>query len=295
MEQAIQVLASGLSQGCVYALLGLGFSVAGMSTRILNLAQGGYSLIGGFVFLALVSGLGLSLPVALLVVLPGVGLLGVLTERVVNMRARPWKAVSHDMSVLATLALLVAMEGAVVLIWGSDPQRGRPLQSGVFNFLGAIVAWQFVWMIGITLTIAAVLHLFLSRTWTGRAMRACAQNPLMSHLLGVNVRRLGGVAFGIGAMIGATAGILASPITWLDYQLGGFFMLYGLLAYLIGGEDEVMGPLVGGLALGLVQNLCLLVPGSAGGLLKQVVPMIALLAMLVFRPQGLLPRRTSAP
>ena len=68
MEQAIQVLASGLSQGCVYALLGLGFSVAGMSTRILNLAQGGYSLIGGFVFLALVSGLGLPLPVALLVV-----------------------------------------------------------------------------------------------------------------------------------------------------------------------------------------------------------------------------------
>jgi branched-chain amino acid transport system permease protein len=291
MEQTIQVLASGLSQGCIYALLGLGFSVAGMSTRLLNLAQGGYSLVGGFVFLALAGRLGL--PLALLLTLIGIGVLGVLTERIVNMRAKPWKAAPHDMAVLATLALLVAMEGATVLIWGSDPQRGQPIQSGVFNLFGAVMAWQFVWMIGTTLSIAIALHLFLSRTWTGRAMRSCAQNAMMSHLLGINVRRLGALAFALGAMIGAVAGILAAPITWLDYQQGGIFMLYGLLAYLIGGEDEVAGPLVGGVVLGLVQNVCLLMPGTVGGLLKQVVPMLALLLMLVFRPQGILPRRTA--
>jgi branched-chain amino acid transport system permease protein len=291
MEQTIQVLASGLSQGCIYALLGLGFSVAGMSTRLLNLAQGGYSLVGGFVFLALAGRFGL--PLALLLTLIGISVLGVLTERVVNMRAKPWKAVPHDMAVLATLALLVAMEGATVLTWGSDPQRGQPIQAGVFNLFGAVMAWQFVWMIGTTLSIAIALHLFLSRTWTGRAMRSCAQNAMMSHLLGINVRRLGALAFALGAMIGAVAGILASPITWLDYQQGGNFMLYGLLAYLIGGEDEVAGPLVGGVVLGLVQNVCLLMPGTVGGLLKQVVPMLALLLMLVFRPQGILPRRTA--
>jgi branched-chain amino acid transport system permease protein len=125
-------------------------------------------------------------------------------------------------------------------------------------------------------------------------MRACAQNAMMSHLLGISVRHLGALAFGIGAAIGAVAGVLSSPITWLDYQLGGFFMLYGLLAYLIGGEDEVAGPLVGGLLLGLVQNIVLLLPGMTGGLLKQVVPMAALLLMLVFRPQGLLPRRSAS-
>jgi branched-subunit amino acid ABC-type transport system permease component len=82
-----------------------------------------------------------------------------------------------------------------------------------------------------------------------------------------------------------------SPITWLDYQLGGFFMLNGILAYLIGGEEDVAGPLVGGLLLGVVQNIFLLIPGTAGGLLKQVVPMLILIFMLVFRPQGLLPPR----
>ncbi len=294
MEQIAQVLASGLSQGGIYGLLGLGFSVAGMSTRILNLAQGGYSMLGGFVFLALVGGFKLPLWMAFLLTIAMAGVLGICTERIVNVRARPWKPVSHDMAVLATLALLVACEGAAVLIWGSDPIRGQALQPGVFTFFGAIMAWQFVWMIGLTAVIALSLHLFLKRTWTGRAMRACAQNPMMSHLLGINVRRLGALAFAIGAMIGAVAGILASPITWVDYQMAGFFMLYGLLAYLIGGEDEVLGPLVGGLLLGLVQNIVLLLPGMTGGLLKHVMPMAALLLMLVFRPQGLIPRRSAA-
>jgi branched-chain amino acid transport system permease protein len=294
MEQITQVLASGLSQGCIYGLLGLGFSVAGMSTRILNLAQGAYSLVGGFVFLLLVNGLKLPLAAAVPLVLVFAAVLGVATERVVNLRAKPWHAVSHDTAVLATLALLVAAEGAVFLVWGSEPQRGPSIQPGVFTLFGAVVAWQFLWMVGVTLAIALAMHLFLSRTWTGRAMRACAQNAMMSHLLGISVRRLGALAFGIGAAIGAVAGVLSSPITWLDYQLGGFFMLYGLLAYLIGGEDEVAGPLVGGLLLGLVQNIVLLLPGMTGGLLKQVVPMAALLLMLVFRPQGLLPRRSAS-
>ena len=94
-----------------------------------------------------------------------------------------------------------------------------------------------------------------------------------------------------GAMIGATAGILVSPITWLDYQSGGTFALNGILAYLIGGEEDVAGPVVGGLLLGIVQNCFLLLPGAIGGLLEQVVPMLALILMLAFRPQGLLARR----
>lgn len=293
-QQLTQVLASALSQGSIYGLLGLGFSVAAMSTRLLNLAQGAYSLVGGFVFLALVDGLKLPSYVAVPTVLVMAAVLGILTERLVNLRSRPWKTVSHDTAVLATLALLVLFEGAVFLVWGSDPRRAPALQSGVFTIFGAVMAWQFVWMVGTTLVIAVAMHVFLSRTWTGRAMRACAHNPLMSQLMGINVRRLGALAFAIGAMIGALAGVLASPITWIDYQMGGFFMLYGLLAYLIGGEDKVVGPILGGILLGLVQNVVLLFPGATGGLLKQVVPMAALLAMLVFRPQGLLGQRSSA-
>jgi branched-subunit amino acid ABC-type transport system permease component len=82
-----------------------------------------------------------------------------------------------------------------------------------------------------------------------------------------------------------------SPVTWIDYQMGGFFMLKGVLAYLIGGEEEVAGPLLGGLLLGLLENVLLLFPGMTGGLLKQVVPMVVLIAILVFRPQGILAAR----
>src|SRR5690606_31358957 len=138
---------------------------------------------------------------------------------------------------------------------------------------------------------AVALHGFLKHTWTGRAMRACAQNPLMSYLLGIDVRKVGALAFAMSAAIGALAGLLASPMTWLDYQMGGYFMLYGILAYLIGGEEDVFGPLAGGLLLGFLENIFLLVPGAMGGLLKQVVPMLVLILMLVLKPEGLLGRR----
>ncbi len=288
MAEFLQVLFTGLSQGGIYALIGIGFSLVNMSTRVLNLAQGSYALLGGFVFLTLATRYGLPLWAALALVLVFVAMLGVVTERIVSLRVRPWRPISHDMAILTTLALVVVAEGAAFLIWGPDPQRGPALQRGVVNVLGAILIWQSVWMLVITLVIAAGLQWLLIRTWLGRSMRACAQNPLTAALLGIDVRRVGMAAFTLSAVIGALAGMLVSPITWLDYQIGGEFMLKGVLAYLLGGELAIAGPLVGGLVLGLVENLFLLFPGATGGLLKQVVPMALLIVMLVWRPQGLL-------
>jgi branched-subunit amino acid ABC-type transport system permease component len=291
VTELTQVLIAGLSQGAIYALLGLGFSVVFMATRILNLAQGSYALWGGFIFLSMVQRFKVPMALSFAIVLLLSAGIGVLTELAVNLRTKPWRPISLDMAVLSTLALLVLFEGAAFAIWGPDPQRGPALESGVFSIFGAIMPRQLVWMIVGTLIVAVGLHVFLHKTWTGRAMRACAQNPMMSILLGINVRRIGAITFGLGAMIGAAAGILVSPITWLDYQSGGVFALNGILAYLIGGEEEVAGPIAGGLLLGLLQNCFLLFPGTVGGLLEQVVPMLALILVLVFRPQGILARR----
>jgi branched-subunit amino acid ABC-type transport system permease component len=291
VAEVIQVIVAGLSQGAIYALLGLGFSTVFLATRILNLAQGSFALWGGFIFLSLVAGAKVPLALSFFIVLLISAVLGALTELLVSLRSKPWKPISLDMAVLSTLALLVFFEGAAFMIWGPDPQRGPALQRGVFSLFGAIVPWQLVWMIVGAIAIATGLQIFLRATWSGRAMRACAQNPMMSNLLGINVRRIGALAFALGAMIGATAGILASPITWLDYQLGGTFALNGILAYLIGGEEDVAGPVLGGFLLGIVQSALLLLPGATGGMLEQVVPMLALIVMLAFRPQGLLARR----
>ena len=142
MDQVLQVLFTGLSQGGVYALIGLGFSLVNMSSRVLNLAQGSYALFGGFIFLSLVTSWGLSPVVAIAVVLAATAVLGVATARIVNLRVRPWRPISIDMAVLSTLALVVVFEGGAFLIWGPDPQRGPPLQRGVFRLFGAIVVWQ---------------------------------------------------------------------------------------------------------------------------------------------------------
>jgi branched-chain amino acid transport system permease protein len=295
MEQLVQVVFTGLSQGGIYALIGLGFSLVMMSTRILNLAHGSFVLFGGFVFLSLTAAWGWAPLVAMLAVLVLMVAVGVATERILNVRARPWRPISLDTAVLTTLALLVVFEGVAFLLWGPDPQRAPALHPGVFSLLGAVVVWQSVWMLVAALAISAGLHLFLRRTWMGRAMRACAESPTTAYLLGINARFVGSLAFALSAALGAFAGLLVSPVTWIDYQMGGFFMLKGVLAYLTGGEEEVAGPLVGGMLLGLVENVLLLLPGMTGGLLKQVVPMAVLIAILVVRPQGILAaRRASA-
>jgi branched-subunit amino acid ABC-type transport system permease component len=291
MDQVLQVVLTGLSQGAIYALFGLGFSLVSMSTRVLNLAQGSYGLWGGFVFISCVSAFGMPPLLALALAVVATALLGVLTEYLVNLRSRPWRPINLDVAVLTTLALMIVFEGAAFLIWGADPQRGPSVQRGTFMLFGAVMVWQSVWMFAAMIVFAIGLHLFLHYTWMGQAMRACAQNPLAAHLLGINVRRVAMVTFGIAAMLGAVAGILVSPVTWLDYQIGGYFMLQGVLAFLLGGEEEIAGPVVGGIVLGLVENMLLLLPG--GGVLKQVVPMLLLLAILLWRPQGLLAKRAA--
>jgi branched-chain amino acid transport system permease protein len=291
MDLVLQVVVTGLSQGAIYALIGLGFSLVTMSTRVLNLAQGSYGLWGGFLFITAVGALGLPPWAALILAAALTALLGALTEFMVNLRSRPWRPTNLDAAILTTLALMVVFEGAAFLLWGPDPQRGPALQRGTFRVFGAVVVWQSLWMFAAMIVFSVGLSLFLRRTWMGQAMRACAQNTLAAHLLGINVRRVAVVTFGIASVLGAIAGILVSPVTWLDYQIGGYFMLQGVLAFLIGGEEEIAGPLVGGIVLGLVENALLLLPG--GGLLKQVVPMALLIAMLLWRPQGLLARRTA--
>ena len=211
MAEVTQVIVAGLSQGAIYALLGLGFSIVFLATRILNLAQGSFALWGGFIFLSMVAGAKIPLVISFVIVLVLSAALGLLTQLVVNLRSKPWRPISLDMAVLSTLALLVFFEGAAFMIWGPDPQRGPALENGVFSLFGAIVPWQLAWMIVGAVVIAIGLQIFLRATWSGRAMRACAQNPMMSSLLGINVRRIGALAFALGAMIGATAGILGQP------------------------------------------------------------------------------------
>lgn len=292
MEQFLQVVITGLSQGGIYALIGLGFSLVMMATRILNLAHGSYVLFGGFVFLSLAATHAWHPVLAVVAAIVVIVAAGVITERIVNFRARPWRPVSLDTAVLTTLAFLVVFEGTAFLLWGPDPRQAPALHRGIVSVFGAVVVWQSVWMLVAALAISAALHLFLRGTWMGRAMRACAQNPTTAYLLGIDARSVGTVAFALSAAVGALAGILASPVTWIDYQMGGFFMLKGVLAYLTGGEEEVAGPLVGGLLLGLLENLLLLLPGMTGGLLKQVVPMAVLIIILVVRPQGILAARS---
>lgn len=291
VDQLLQVVLSGFSQGGVYALIGLGFSLVMMSSRILNLANGAFVMYGGFIFISLTAATGVPLLILVPLVVALVVLMGFATERLLTLRASPWRQVSVESNVLLTLALLVVFEGAAFVVWGPDPRRSPPIQPGTVVISGAVILWQSIWMLLTAIIVSAAFYVFLHRTWMGLAMRACAQSVTTPYLLGIDRRSVGAMAFGLSAAVAALAGVLVSPITWIDYQAGGFFMLKGLLAYLIGGEEDVAGPLVGGVLLGMAETFLLLVPGMTGGLLKQVVPIVILLIILLVRPQGILARR----
>jgi branched-chain amino acid transport system permease protein len=295
MDQLIQIVVTGVSQGAIYTLIGLGFAIVMMATKCLNMANGSYVLYGAFIFLTFSSALKIPPLAVVPMVLVVVMTIGVITDRILNVGSSPWRQVSSHLTILRTLALMVVFEGLAFVIWGPDPRRPPALAPGVLNVGGAILSWQSVWMMVAAVALTLGFSLFLHRTWLGLAMRASAENPVTGWLLGVDRRMIGLLAFAIAAGIGSLSGILISPVTWVDYSAAGFFLLKGLIVYLIGGEDNVAGSLVGGILLGLTENSLLLVPGMAGGFLKTVVPLIVLILVLLLRPQGLLaPRQARA-
>ena len=181
MQALSQVVASGLSQGSIYALLGLGFSLVYLATGVLNIMQGGYAVIAAYLVIVLAASIGT--PAAFAVAIMFACIMGILTERIVNFSAKPWNPVPHITAVLVTLALLVAVEGAALLIWGADPRMGVAIQGGFVRLAGAIVPKQSFWNLGVALLATVALSLFLNRTWMGRLMRANHQNPLMCNLI----------------------------------------------------------------------------------------------------------------
>lgn len=291
VEQFLQVMFTGLSQGAIYALIGIGFSLTNMASRVLNLAHGAYVMYGGFLFLTIANALVMPPLGVVPFVLVAVAGMGLVTERVLDLGSSPWRPLSLDAIVLLTLAMLVVFEGLAFVIWGPHPRRGPFLHPGTITLGGAVIVWQAVWILAAAAGLIAALHYFLRHTWLGLAMRATAESTVTAYLLGIDCRTIGVLAFAVAATTGALAGVLISPITWLDYQAAGIFTVKGMLAYLIGGEEDVAGPVAGGLLLGLAENVLLIAPGMMGGFLKQVVPMLVLLLILLVRPQGLLARK----
>jgi branched-chain amino acid transport system permease protein len=283
--QLVQFLLTGLTVGAIYALVALGFAIIYNASRVLNFAQGEFVMIGGMATAAFVES-GLPLPLAALLAVGGAMLVGLALEKLAVEPARGAPVVTL---IIITIGASILLRGLAALVWDKKI-HAVPAFSGEapIRLGGATLLPQTLWVLGATVAAVALLWWFFNRTLTGKAILAVSHNRLAAQLMGISVRRVLLVSFGLSAALGALAGVLIAPISFTSWDVGVMLGLKGFAAAILGGMGSGPGAIVGGLALGLIESLG---AGYLSSAYKDVFAFIIILAALIFLPDGLAGRR----
>jgi branched-chain amino acid transport system permease protein len=297
---------SGLATGSIYGLVALGLVLIYRSTDVLNFAQGEMALfvtfVGWSLFLSFLGDINYFLVFFIVVALAGA--LGAFIERTV---IRPVEGAPVLNAVIVTLGLFVIFRGLTAFIWAQgELPKGFPttplgsqletvedwINHDLWGF-ARITQHQF-WVIVIAAAVMVALHLLFNRTKVGLAMRATAQNPLASRLMGINVGRMLMLGWALAAMVGAVGGMLVAPILSLDLVTMLRVILFAFAAAVLGGLDSPPGAMVGGAIIGVVQNMASTYsfgPVFFGPELSLPIALLVLVLILLVRPTGIFGRR----
>jgi branched-chain amino acid transport system permease protein len=284
LERFIQVIVDGLAAGSLYGALALAVVLIYRSTGIVNFAQGEMAMFSTFIAWGLLEA-GLPLAAALLctLLLSFVG--GMVIERAI---IRPVEGGEVLTLVIVTLGLYILINSLAGWIWGFG-NRSFPsaFGSGSFDLAGARISYESIGIVAVLIAIVAILFAVTQRTKVGLAMRAVSQNPDSSRLVGISVGRTLMVGWGIAALVGAIAGALIAPRLFLDVNMMGGVLIYSFAAATLGGFDSPLGAVIGGWIIGIAETMAGTYIDFIGSDLKILVPLIAILVVLLFRPTGL--------
>ncbi len=301
-----QIMA-GLATGSIYGLVALGIVLIYRSTDVLNFAQGEMALLVTFVGWSLVLALGAggaNYWLIFFILLALAGAMGAFVERTL---IRPVEGAPVLNAVIVTLGLFVIFRGLVAFIWaqGELPKgfpatplgsQLKPVSEWINHDLwgfAKITQHQF-WVIIIAAAVMVALYLLFNHTKLGLAMRATAQNPLASRLMGINVGRMLMLGWALATMVGAVGGILVAPILSLDLVMMLRVILFAFAAAVLGGLDSPPGAIVGGVIIGVVQNLASTYsfgPVFFGPELSLPIALLVLVVILLVRPTGIFGRK----
>jgi branched-chain amino acid transport system permease protein len=286
MELLLQLVLNGVVIGSIYALVGLGFVIIYKSSSILNFAQGEFLMLGAYVCLAIFSTAKVPFLAAFALTLVFSVVLGVLMERVL---LRPMIGEPVISVIMLTLGLASVLKAVVQGIWGTDLRAypeifpTTPVQIGPLP-----VSQGYLYSTGVVVVLLLLFSLFFKYTRAGIAMRATAFSQQVALSMGISVKHIFALSWSIAAVVSAVGGILLGGIRG---GVDGAFALFGLKVIpvvILGGLDSVLGAIVGGLVMGILENLAggYLDPIFGGGV-KEVAPFVALVAILAVRPYGL--------
>lgn len=285
-SQVIQYIVSGVTLGSVYAIVALGFTTIYNVTGIINFAQGEFVMLGGMLTYWLLRSAQLPIALSFILAILMVTIIGLLLER---FAVRPAQKASLISLIIITIGASTFLRGIGGELWGRDAVPLPPISGEKpIGFLSAFVLPQHLWIIGIMVVLMVSLHLFLSYTLLGKAVRACAGNRYAAGLVGINVHVTSAFAFAVSAAFGAIAGIIVAPITLTSYSVGTMLGLKGFAAAVLGGLTSVPGAVLGGIALGLLESLG---GGFVSSDYKDAIAFLVLFLVLFLRPQGMLGQR----
>ncbi len=280
-----QVLAAGLTNGAIYALVALGFTLVFAVRGFLNLLQGEFVVLAGLLTVALSEWLGVPLLPSIALSIAICAALGALFER---MTLSPTRRLSPDAAVMVTVGGAFTARGAAMVIFGRDP-LSLPSFSGERPLVVAdiAIATQSFWIFGTLVVTSLLLWWFFEKTYVGKAMQACAQNPTGAQLSGIDLKRVSVIAFVTSAVLGAIAGVVVAPLNFVTYDEGLGISITSFIAAALGGLGSYPGAVAGGLLLGLAESLSAAFISSE---FKDVVSFVVLLVVLLFRPNGIFRR-----
>jgi branched-chain amino acid transport system permease protein len=282
-SQIIQYLLIGLALGCIYGLVAIGYNIIFNATEIINFAQGDFLVLGGFIMISLNKLALFPLPVNFIITVIIVAATAAALERFGINKAKNPTVVNL---IVICLAAHIIYQGAAMLIWGKESQTMRPfINIGSILIFGASLLPQFIWVFGVTAGIMIGLVNFYKRTMLGRAMLACSINRVAAGMMGINVPKMIFLGFVISAAVGAAGGIIITPITMVDYNVGLQWALKGFCALILGGVGNLYGAMLGGLLLGVMEQVG---AGLISSAYKDAIGLIVLLLVLRVRPTGIL-------
>lgn len=288
MNELVQLLVNGVSMGCIYGLVALGFILIFNATGVINFAQGEFVMLGAFLGVTALAQWGLP-------ALPGLGLVALgmavaawLFQRLAYqpIRDKPLLAI-----IICTAMVSAFLKNIALLVWGPYPlSLGSLLPDRLLVLHGIVLPLQNLAIIVLTGLLLLVLYAFFFRTQQGLRMRATAQDFDTARLMGIRVSRTVASTWILGGLLGAAAGLLLAPMWNVSPDMGGAVALKAFAACIIGGFGSVPGAVLGGIFVGLVEILSASYLSSA---YKDAFTFVIMIGFLIFVPQGFFGERVA--
>ena len=280
-----QLLVGGIAVGCIYALIGLGYSLIYSASALMSFVQGEIFMLGAYVAYTIYVSFGVPFVLAVLLAIGIMFLFGIALQR--GMISPLLKRGAQQIQiVLATIGLSIFLKNFAMIVWGSDV-KNFPSAFGEdpIRMAGVFISPQQIAIVIVTFACMIGLHLFMSRTKMGTSLRAAAQDPMAAGVMGINVPLTVGIAWALAAALSAIAGILLAPIYGVYPKMGAILSTKGFAAAVLGGYGNMYGAIIGGLIFGVVETMA---AGYISSSFKDIISFGVLILVLFVMPHGIL-------